>query len=144
MRWNSKRIEAESREMNMLVCADCMVRYKQSNEFCPVCFVFYSSAAENPSNRNIGVSEGSSHNHSGLGASKQTGVDGDDTTQHNNNSTSESFTSNSEMMAIAESDILPVIEEQQSEPSTSCATGLQEDSTAITSGLLLTEESMVR
>ena len=39
--WNAQRIEPEGPDLDMLVCGECMYRYKYVRDFCPCCFKPY-------------------------------------------------------------------------------------------------------
>jgi hypothetical protein len=41
--WNIRRVESEAPDMDMLVCGDCLYRYKYVKDFCPCCFKPYAT-----------------------------------------------------------------------------------------------------
>ena len=43
LHWNVKRVSPEKSfaDRPIVVCADCMLRFKEKKEYCPVCYVFY-------------------------------------------------------------------------------------------------------
>lgn len=40
--WNVRRIEPEAPDLDILVCGDCLYRYKYESNFCPSCFKLYA------------------------------------------------------------------------------------------------------
>ena len=41
--WNTKHVDVDGPQRDIMVCADCLLRYKHTRDFCPLCFKFYAS-----------------------------------------------------------------------------------------------------
>lgn len=39
--WNTKHADMDGQHWEIMVCADCLYKYKRTSEFCPLCFKFY-------------------------------------------------------------------------------------------------------
>jgi len=39
--WNTKHVDMDGQHWEIMVCADCLYKYKRTSEFCPLCFKFY-------------------------------------------------------------------------------------------------------
>ena len=47
--WNTKHVDMDGQHWDIMVCADCLHRYKRTSDFCPLCFKFYPAGDEDSS-----------------------------------------------------------------------------------------------